>query len=652
MAQKTPVSLMNELAKANKLNPEYKVTEESGPAHKRTFTVQLTLGDVGTWEGKATSIRAAKHAAANLGLEKCGLCMPEVGKPRVQQVHVTPTVELNVLAMKLGKLTKYEELAPKMAYQHPVNMGYQAFQMQHQIPGYHHGGSPRPRSPYGLLHPYTGQDNHYRSYIHNDYHPRSAPPRIPRIACVKLIMGDQEFYGEGRDKQAARKNAASKAVRVIREELAAAAGEQGELIKPANIEAVVQNGNESIASQPESSPKSTTPELKSEISQLYEIASKRKLLVGFEDVSSSGPPHMKRFVVSATVGEFVTQGEGCKKKDAKQEAARKMLQELKKLPELPAQDESLKKVGRFVRRGPRIANDKKTKGDIDPTLNPVSILGQLFQRRGEEPPMYQLLLEGANAQEREFTIQVIVGPHSATGAGSNKKEAKKRAAEAMLKLIGFRSAEVQPASAQGDKGVKIEKTESEPKGPFNDPSSGGQPATILRRQLKPGLLPMVPELAKHTRPDMMTSVVAPIAQVKEVPQEPVVQGGLNRAPGAPVVKAAAPPILTAVQKLLHLAEREGLRVQFTDYPKEREYLTLVTVSCIPPITCYGSGVTVESAREEAASNALKPLLQLGLDRSTTCTLKSFEDNQGGLLPQPTNNVTSSDNGRENQVKKE
>lgn len=62
--------------------------------------------------------------------------------------------------------------------------------------------------------------------------------------------------------------------------------------------------------------------------------------------------------------------------------------------------------------------------------------------------------------------------------------------------------------------------------------------------------------------------------------------------------------------------------------KEREFLTLVTVSSIPPLTCYGSGATVEASREEAASNALKPLLQLGLDR--TNKLKPFEESQAAL----------------------
>lgn len=444
MAQKTPVSLMNELAKANKMNPEYKVIEESGPAHKRTFTVQLTLGEVGTWQGKATSIRSARHAAATAGLENCGLCMPEKEKPKIQQFNVTPTVELNVLAMKLGKLTQYQDLQPKIpSYHQPhVNMGYHGLQMQQQLTGMHHN-MPRPRSPYGIPHP--GQENHFRPYIQNGYRPRSVLPRIPRIACVKLMVGDREFYGEGPDKQKARQNAAEKAIKIMREELAAS----GQKESSSNLEeqkVFVQNAEATVnGNKPDITPNESVTEVKSEISQVYEIASKRKLQVGFEDVKSSGPPHMKRFVISVTVGEFMTVGEGSKKKDAKLEAAKKMLEELQKLPELPKEETSYKNSGRFVRRGPRISN-WKTKGEINPSLNPVSILGQILQRRHEQPPIYQMLHEKAMAHDREFTIEVTVGQHKATGAGPNKKEAKKKAAEAMLQLIGFRSADGQPAA--------------------------------------------------------------------------------------------------------------------------------------------------------------------------------------------------------------
>ncbi|KAJ7370484.1 hypothetical protein OS493_032050 [Desmophyllum pertusum] len=218
----------------------------------------------------------------------------------------------------------------------------------------------------------------------------------------------------------------------------------------------------------------------------------------------------------------------------------------------------------------------------------------------------------------------------------------------MLQLIGFRPTEGQPtaATSQGEKAAKTEKSDAEQKVSFNGSTTSSQPHTILGRQLKPDSIIR-----------LMNSVVAPIAQLKQEPQEPVLQGGLNRAPGAPVVKMTpSGKHLTPVQKLLHLAEVEGFRVQFTDYPKEREFLTLVTVSSIPPLTCYGSGVTVEASREEAASNALKPLLQLGLDR--TNKHKSFEESQvtlqGGIKTQPsvTNDVSTSDEGRENQPNKD
>ena len=66
--------------------------------------------------------------------------------------------------------------------------------------------------------------------------------------------------------------------------------------------------------------------------------------------------------------------------------------------------------------------------------------------------------------------------------------------------------------------MKTEKSETEQKVSLNTSGTSSGPPTILGRQLKPGLLPMVPELAKQTRSDMMNSVVAPIAQVKQEPQ--------------------------------------------------------------------------------------------------------------------------------------
>lgn len=53
-------------------------------------------------------------------------------------------------------------------------------------------------------------------------------------------------------------------------------------------------------------------------------------------LKESGPPHMKSFLTRVTVGEFSAEGEGNSKKLSKKRAAISILQDLKKLPLIPA----------------------------------------------------------------------------------------------------------------------------------------------------------------------------------------------------------------------------------------------------------------------------------------------------------------------------
>ena len=78
--------LVNELARFNKVgcNPsrvtgesagrqvghQYRLTDESGPAHKKTFTVSLKIGDKEDYLASGPSIKKAQHAAAAIALEK------------------------------------------------------------------------------------------------------------------------------------------------------------------------------------------------------------------------------------------------------------------------------------------------------------------------------------------------------------------------------------------------------------------------------------------------------------------------------------------------------------------------------------------------------------------------------------------------------
>lgn len=112
--EKTPMCLVNELARYNKIQHQYKLTGEQGPAHKKIFTVTLKLGEE-EYEAEGVSIKKAQHAAAAKALEKTQLKHPPpktaktiFGSNRMRPSGVvTPTVELNALVMKRGEKTTY-----------------------------------------------------------------------------------------------------------------------------------------------------------------------------------------------------------------------------------------------------------------------------------------------------------------------------------------------------------------------------------------------------------------------------------------------------------------------------------------------------------------------------------------------------------------
>lgn len=114
MKEKTPMCLVNELARYNKIQHQYRLTGEQGPAHKKIFTVTLKLGDE-EYEAEGPSIKKAQHSAAAQALSKTQLKHPppkttkniRPGLRTTATGMVTPTVELNALAMKRGERTVY-----------------------------------------------------------------------------------------------------------------------------------------------------------------------------------------------------------------------------------------------------------------------------------------------------------------------------------------------------------------------------------------------------------------------------------------------------------------------------------------------------------------------------------------------------------------
>ncbi|XP_054670504.1 double-stranded RNA-binding protein Staufen homolog 2 isoform X5 [Grus americana] len=343
-------------------------------ATHQMFTVQLTLGEQ-TWEAEGSSIKKAQHAAASKALNETTLPKPTPRPPKNNVNNnpgsITPTVELNGLAMKRGEPAIYRPLDPK------------------PIPNY--------RANYN-----------FRGMYNQRYH---CP--VPKIFYVQLTVGNSEFFGEGKTRQAARHNAAMKALQAL----------QNEPIP----EKLPQNGETGKESEEDKDAN------KSEISVVFEIALKRNIPVSFEVIKESGPPHMKSFVTRVTVGEFTAEGEGNSKKLSKKRAAMAVLQELKKLPPLPV----IEKPKLYFKKRPKTI--LKTGPEYGQGMNPISRLAQIQQAKKEKEPEYVLLSERGMPRRREFVMQVKVGNEITTGTGPNKKIAKRNAAEAMLLQLGYKA---------------------------------------------------------------------------------------------------------------------------------------------------------------------------------------------------------------------
>ncbi|TEA15426.1 hypothetical protein DBR06_SOUSAS5010153 [Sousa chinensis] len=573
--EKTPMCLVNELARFNKIQPEYKLLREQGPAHCKVFTVQLTLGDQ-HWEAEGTSIKKAQHTAAAKALEGTKFPKPIVRPFRSEGRNpesITPTVELNALCMKLGKKPMYKPVDPYSRMQSTYNYNMR-------------GGAYPPRY----------------------FYPFPVPPLLYQ---VELSVGGQQFNGKGKTRQAAKHDAAAKALRTLQNEP-----------PPERLEV---NGRESEEENLN----------KSEISQVFEIALKRNLPVNFEVARESGPPHMKSFVTRVSVGEFVGEGEGKSKKISKKNAAIAVLEELKKLPPLP----TVERVKPRIKKKTKCIVRLQSSPEYGQGMNPISRLAQIQQAKKEKEPEYLLLTERGLPRRREFVMQVKVGNHTAEGSGTNKKVAKRNAAENMLEILGFKVPQAQPTkpALKSEEKTPIKKPGDGRKVTFFEPGSGDENGTshkedefrmpyLSHQQLPAGILPMVPEVAQavgvsqghHTREFSRVAPNPAKATVTAMIARELLYGGTS--PTAETVlknnisSGHAPhgPLTRPSEQLDYLSRVQGFQVEYKDFPKnnKNEFVSLINCSSQPPLISHGIGKDVESCHDMAALNILKLLSEL------------------------------------------
>ncbi|XP_068768052.1 double-stranded RNA-binding protein Staufen homolog 1 isoform X4 [Struthio camelus] len=544
--EKTPMCLVNELARFNKIQPEYKLLSEQGPAHSKVFTVQLTLGDQ-HWEAEGTSIKKAQHAAAAKALEGTKFPKPTARPSRTEGKNpdsVTPTVELNALCMKLGKKPVYKPIDPYTGMRSTYN-----YTMR--------GGTYPPRYFYPF-------------------------PVGPLLYQVELSIGGQQFHGKGRTRQAAKHDAAAKALKVLQ--------------------------NEPLPEKP-------------------------------EVTKESGPPHMKSFVTKVSVGEFMGEGEGKSKKISKKNAAIAVLEELKKLPPLP----TVEKMKPRIKKKTKSIVKLQTSPEYGQGMNPISRLAQIQQAKKEKEPEYMLITERGLPRRREFVMQVKVGVHTAEGMGTNKKVAKRNAAENMLELLGFKVPQPQPPkpALKTEEKTPVKKPGDGRKVTFFEPGSEETTSSnkddefrmpyLSHQQLPAGILPMVPEVAQavganqghHTKEFNRAAPNPAKATVTAMIARELLYGGTS--PTAETIlknnnsSGHVPhgPLTRPSEQLDYLSNVQGIQVEYKDFPKnnKNEFVSLINCSSQPPLISHGIGKDVESCHDMAALNILKLLSEL--DQQTT-----------------------------------
>ncbi|XP_032206290.1 double-stranded RNA-binding protein Staufen homolog 1 isoform X5 [Mustela erminea] len=560
--EKTPMCLVNELARFNKIQPEYKLLREQGPAHCKIVTSLPTL-----------HVGGSRAATARMGKV-------------LEKESITPTVELNALCMRLGKKPMYKPVDPYSRMQSTYNYNMR-------------GGAYPPRY----------------------FYPFPVPPLLYQ---VELSVGGQQFNGKGKTRQAAKHDAAAKALRTLQSEPPPERPEGRRLGEQVNgRESEEENLN------------------KSEISQVFEIALKRNLPVNFESfplkqvARESGPPHMKSFVTKVSVGEFVGEGEGKSKKISKKNAAIAVLEELKKLPPLPAVERVKPRIKKKTKSIVRLQSST----DSGPGMNPISRLAQIQQAKKEKEPEYMLLTERGLPRRREFVMQVKVGNHTAEGTGTNKKVAKRNAAENMLEILGFKVPQAQPTkpALKSEEKTPVKKPGDGRKVTFFEPGSGDENGTsskedefrmpyLSHQQLPAGILPMVPEVAQavgvsqgHHTKDFTRAAPNPAkATVTAMIARELLYGGTS--PTAETIlknnisSGHVPhgPLTRPSEQLDYLSRVQGFQVEYKDFPKnnKNEFVSLINCSSQPPLISHGIGKDVESCHDMAALNILKLLSEL------------------------------------------
>ncbi|XP_054279422.1 double-stranded RNA-binding protein Staufen homolog 2-like [Macrosteles quadrilineatus] len=547
---KSPMSLLYELAEYNKVNVQFTLTDEKGPAHKKQFVVSLKVGEE-EFTGEGPSIKMAQREASKLALNSTLYAHPP---QREKSDHLPTSV------MSKSPVEKLDVWAKK---HNDVLVKYSYIQ-QSQI-----------------------ADRKHTNYYHVGMYSEAE-----NIFKAKVIVGKHVFNGEGFSLELAKQNAASNAL----ESLQTTDGFCMLSDKEKNFFNKVFNFNSDNDSP---------------VSLVHEFGTISNMPVSFELDSEEGPAHIKRFVYRCNVGEFESFGEGSSKKSAKKDAAENMIKELKNsasknridCEEIQKRSKPKKKRSKNLIKAvsKSYSEDYEEESNdvnlIPDELDPISKLYQIQQAKHEALPVFNLLEKSDN----EFRVKVTVNDLTATGTGSNKKSAKRNAAQALLTKMGYSASHERDQASAHNKKKEFSQVRGLPKKSI---VAGINLNSHNYHQVKDFKEPTV--AAPSSKIDQTHDLKAKISKDDKVHSK----SQSNDRISAPSKKSNLKP----KSQLRDISQQMGFKFQFSDFSKSDNsgFVSLLSLTTKPLKLCYGVGATSDLAQDKAAVSALESLYKTQL----------------------------------------
>ena len=228
---------------------------------------------------------------------------------------------------------------------------------------------------------------------------RESGPPHRKTFVIAAKFGSQQFEAQSFSKKEAKRMAADNALQSIR----ATASTSG---SSSSITDLTQNP----------------------VSSLSEYCQSKQLELSFPVVEESGPPHRKTFVVAATFGSQQFEAQSLSKKEAKRMAAGLALQSIRAIASTNISS-SVPFIGTS-----KMAASGSSSSITDLTQNPVSLLSEYCQSK-QLDLSFPVVGERGPPHRKTFVVAAKFGSQQFEAQSSNKKEAKRMAADLALQSI-------------------------------------------------------------------------------------------------------------------------------------------------------------------------------------------------------------------------